>query len=439
MKKIILYTIAISSFLVSCSVDDWLTVQPEDTLSKDEMFESKQGFYDALYGIYTKTRNNYNHNGFLMSDFIEHLTSQWEFETGTPIEDIANHEYGLLDGQLSSIFRSQYESIANINVMLEYLETQDFLSNTDYSLLKAECLGLRAWLHFDLLRLWGPTPARVNATKKYLPYVTVLGYERTLPVTYNEFVTVMLKDIDAAETIFQDVPTYTRYRLGKWGVLGLQARINLWLGNKEKALNYVESILEFIESDEEETFKLGNLDNIGIKDYRFVKEHLFGINVNFESVLFRNSLYKTTEHLNELYEYSGSDIRLELWEDRNVNGLNEPAKNPLKYTGTEEGSVSVVRLSEIYLIGMECADLERANQLYQKFSQARGIAFVEITSSNQLSEILQKEYRKEFIGEGVLFQFYKRTDVTRMPGTTKICNDDCYVLPLPRKEINVNG
>ncbi|GAA4302531.1 RagB/SusD family nutrient uptake outer membrane protein [Aestuariibaculum suncheonense] len=438
MKKIFLYIIAISNFLVSCSVNDWLTVQPEDTLSKDEMFESKQGFYDALFGVYTLTRDNYDHNGRLMSEFIEHLAAQWEVTSGTINESIKFHEYSLLDGQISSTFGAQYKPIANLNLMLEYLETQDFLSDEDYKLIKAECLGLRAWLHFDLIRLWGPIPSKVNTTKKYLPYVTVLGYERNLAIGYNEYMQLLQSDINEAEQIFNNYPTHKTFRLGKWGVLALQSRINLWLGNKEAALGYANTILDFVKTDSDETFKLGALDNIGIEDYRFNREHLFGIHVDFETTLFNNQLYNNTAYLNELYEYSGSDIRLELWEDRKVTGLAEPAKNPLKYTG-QEGSVPIIRLSEIYLIAMECGDLTKANELYEEFAESRGIGFVEITSISQLNEILLKEYRKEFIGEGVLFYYYKRNDVSRIPRNPEVCNDDCYVLPLPRKEIDVNG
>lgn len=438
MKKILLYIIVISNLLTSCSVNDWLTVQPEDTLSKDEMFQSKQGFYDALYGVYILTRNNYDHNGHLMSDFIEHLASQWEVTPGTISESMKLHEYSLLDSQISTVFEQQYKPIANLNLILEYLETQNFLPYEDYKLLRAECLGLRAWLHFDLIKLWGPIPTKINATKKYLPYVTLLGYERNLAISYEDYMNLLQNDINEAEIIFKDYPNHNTYRLGKWGILALQARINLWLGNRDKALSYANTIIDFVDNDANETFQLGTLDNIGINDYRFISEHLFGINVDFETDLFKSTLYNTTSYLNELYEYSGSDIRVELWEDRKVTGLAEPAKNPLKYIDGE-GSVSIVRLAEIYLIAMECSDLTRTNELYETFSAARGIGYEEITSASQLDEILQKEYRKEFIGEGVLFYYYKRNEVSRIPRNTEICDDDCYVLPLPRKEIDVNG
>lgn len=438
MKKTIIYLLVISNLLGSCTVNDWLTVQPQQVLSNDEMFQSKQGFYDALYGIYTLSRKNYDHNGGFETTFVEHLALQWRVGSGTPEERMNHHEYTLLDSQMKTVFENQYTAIANINLMLEYLETQKFLTTSEYNALKAECLGLRAWMHFDLIRLWGPIPTRVNATKKYIPYVTKLSYSRNAAITYDEFMTLLQNDMNTAEQFFSDKPEFTEYRLGKWGVLALQARINLWMGKKEKALEYANTIIDFVNNDADETFKFGTLDNIAINDFVFRREHLFGIHANFTTTLFSTSLYNPTAYLDELYEYSGSDIRQKLWVDRSVTGLEEPAKNPLKYSRSE-GSVSIVRLSEIYFIAMECGDLAAANTLYEKFTQARGLNFQEITSTSQLNEILFKEYRKEFTAEGVLFYYYKRKEVFNMPRNSEVCTDQCFILPLPQKEINING
>ena len=438
MKKKLIYLVLCSNLLLSCSVSDWLTIQPQDTLAKEEMFASKQGFYDALYGVYTTSRTNYNHNGHLMSNFIEYLASQWEVQSGTPQEDMKYHEYGTLDAQIATIFTNEYKTIANINLMLSYLETQTFLTKAEYEQIKAECLALRAWLHFDLIRMWGPIPGKINMSKKYLPYVTELTYDRNNALYYGPYIEKLQNDMNEAESLFANYPEFTSFRLGKWGVLALQARINFWLGNKDLANQYAMTILNYSQNEGKDQFQLGKLDNIGAKDYRFTKEHLFGIHVDFTTKPFTNTLYNTTAYLDQLFEYNASDIRVELWKDRTQVGLQEPAKNPLKYS-EGEGSVSIVRLSEIYFIAMETGTLEQANELYQLFTTVRGLSFTQMTSMDQVKEILLNEYRKEFISEGVLFYYYKYKSLTRMPRNSHICTDDCYVLPLPKKEINVNG
>ena len=441
MKKTIIYLfiITISGILTSC--DDWLTIQPEETLSKDEMFESKTGFYDALYGIYTLCDNNYGHNGNLITYTIEHMGAQWEVKAESPEEKLKTHQYTALDNLISNIFSNQYKVIANINLMLEYLETQKFLDDEDYKQLKGECLGLRAWLHFDLIRLWGPVPGNVNKSKKYLPYVTTLTHSRHAYLVYNEYMELLLADMEEAESLLADLPVEKNFRLNHLGVKALMARISLWQQDKETALNYANAVLDFVatlgETDENQNYYLATLNNIGRGDYTFDSEHLFGRYDDFESTAFRNNLYNNTAYLYELYEYSASDIRYMQWEDRDVEGLDAPAMNLLKYV-SGEGSVSVIRLSEIYFIAMECGTLSLANELYEYFCQERGIPFDIITGQQQLNNLLFKEYRKEFIGEGVMFYYYKRHFTKNIPRNPEVCNESCYVLPLPKNEINVN-
>lgn len=436
MKKITIYLLIITaSFLVSCT--EWLTIQPEDTLSKDEMFESKDGFYGALYGIYTLSEKNYGHNGELMSNTIEHMAGQWAVKSESTEEKLRSHDYTTLDTQIALIFRNQYKTIANVNLMLEYLETQDFLSDEDYKILKGECVAIRAWLHFDLIRLWGPVPDRLNEAKLYLPYVTKFGYERNKYYVYNEYMKLLTDDIEQAETLLDGMPFEADFRLNYWGLKALQARIYLWEGDNQKAYDAASEVIAYAKSTTPAVYELGTLDAIGAKQYLFPSEHVFGIYDDFEAVAFRNTLYNFTQYLNELYEYSASDIRLELWENRNVQGLEQPAMNLLKYA-TGSGSVSIIRLSEIYFIAMECGSLAQANTLYTEFCVARGIPQVSITTETQRNSILFKEYRKEFIGEGVLFWYYKRHMTTNIPNSGHTCTEKCYVLPLPKEEVNVN-
>ena len=73
-----------------------------------------------------------------------------------------------------------------------------------------------------------------------------------------------------------------------------------------------------------------------------------------------------------------------------------------------EGTVVLIRLSERYYILAECAATpEEAAGYLNKVREMRGIDPTVCTEANCLNEI-EKEYRKEFYGEGQLFYFYKR-------------------------------
>ena len=58
---------------------------------------------------------------------------------------------------LESTWATAYTTILNCNVILENLATQQgILSPAETNLMKGELLALRAFLHFDMLRLFGP-------------------------------------------------------------------------------------------------------------------------------------------------------------------------------------------------------------------------------------------------------------------------------------------
>ena len=85
------------------------------------------------------------------------------------------------------LFLQQYKTITNLNQMLAYMEN-GVLSSREYALYKGEALGLRAYLHFDLIRLYGPMPMNVQEGRRYLPYELLSVYQRlainsTIPVT----------------------------------------------------------------------------------------------------------------------------------------------------------------------------------------------------------------------------------------------------------------
>lgn len=71
-------------------------------------------------------------------------------------------------------------------------------------------------------------------------------------------------------------------------------------------------------------------------------------------------------------------------------------------------TVVLIRLSEMYYILAECAETpEEASNFLNSVREVRGIDPVSCTSQTVQSEI-EKEYRKEFYGEGQVFFYYKR-------------------------------
>ena len=79
--------------------------------------------------------------------------------------------------------------IANINNFLEYVDKNKDVLVTEryYEAVKGEALRLRAFLHFDLLRMFGPV-YKEHPASKAIPYRTTFDKDATPVLAANEVV-----------------------------------------------------------------------------------------------------------------------------------------------------------------------------------------------------------------------------------------------------------
>ena len=450
MKKIKQLFVVLCVACLGSSCQEWLTIQPETQVTKDEMFKTPAGFNDALAGCYTLLRNNYEPDMNMMVGAVELMANLWTVTEGNWAYDLAVHDYraDLVESQLGSVFLQQYEVIANLNLLLEYVETQDrVLTDDEYKLYKGEALGLRAFVHFDLIRMWGPVPKQVNDAYKYLPYEKNLQLENYPYSTYRDYMDDLCTDLDSAEVLLRDSKDYGYYnrkQMNYYAILGLQARVHLWLGEKEEALRYARLVKDAVSTSGGTLFALGTQEDLNRYDRVFyTHEQLFGLDVEeFNDNLLGDGdlaqFKQRTVYLTSLY--NTNDIRLQLWFADDGKGYRSPNKYDnwasfdTEVTGVEK-SVPLIRLSEMYLIIAECAPLEEANEVYQEFLFSRGVAAEELTEENR-EEVILKEYLREFYAEGQMFFVYKRLGTVTMQWSSKVCGEDAYVLPLPLRELS---
>ena len=71
---------------------------------------------------------------------------------------IYNYEASTVKSKFDAIWKTMYKTIMNCNNLLENMEgRQELFSGHNYELIRGETLGLRAYLHFDLLRMFAPS------------------------------------------------------------------------------------------------------------------------------------------------------------------------------------------------------------------------------------------------------------------------------------------
>lgn len=471
MKKLQLF-ILITLMLSASSCKKWLTVEPKTETTADKLFASTQGYQDALTGVYINLRKNYSPASFMTSGGIENMANLWyTYTVGAAGTDLTAHNYTgtLADAAMGGVFINDYNALLNINTLLEALSTQNILDPTVAKLTEGEALALRAFISFDLIRIWGPMPNKIG-TKTYLPYVTTKSKANYTYDTYTSYMTKLSTDLDKAEQILKQIDPILKYsntalnvsstsiteyktmfwyyrqnRMNYYGVLGLQARLKLWMGDKTNALKYAKMVVDAVNPDNTKKFTFGTANDANIKNYVYFTEHLFGLNIDTysdaNSAAGRSATIVTQKYkITDLYGATSTDIRLNLFYT-NTSLLTGVASNStrkyadmVKATGNVNPfSIPLIRLSEMYLIISECASIPEANSYFQTFMAARSSASAPLTDTNR-NDLLLNEYIKEFYGEGQAFFAYKRYGTLNMKWSNHTTDEAQYVPPLPTGE-----
>ena len=156
MKTIIKISLVLfTSLSMSCS--GWLDVEPKTEVKSDIMFESESGFKDAIVGCYILMSNSSMYGRELTTGFLDVIAQQYSIDqNGGDYYRIKNFEYDKAETIINNIWSQAYTTIANLNNILDNIENKEnILHPTYYNIIKGEALGLRAFLHFELLRMFG--------------------------------------------------------------------------------------------------------------------------------------------------------------------------------------------------------------------------------------------------------------------------------------------
>lgn len=453
MTRFIYYTLSCYILLlVGCN--NWLDVKPTNWVEQEEMFSTENGFKNALTGVYIQMKSPSLYGKNLTMDFTENLAQHWKVNASS-IEgytSMFDYKNASVESLIDGIYTSFYGTMVNINNLLSFVDN-GVLSSDIYALVKGEALGLRAFLHFDLLRLYGPIPGQ-HTNNKILAYAQKVSRDN-LPVhTWQEYIIFLEKDLNDAEKFLYEVEhkgikddffAYRQNRMNYWAVLALKARFYLWIQNKEKAAEYAAKVISA------KKFKLSQSADFTNKDYVASSEHLFSMHVynleEFTEIYFyRAGGVQQTKSLIEedLFQNDVTDIRkTELW--KQIKETSSTRFVLMKYKQGDaivasKEQIPLIRLYEMYLIAIECSDDATVYQpLIDELVHARNMS-LDMTGAdvNKKNKFVADEYNKEFYGEGQQFYQYKRRNDETIMWSNIAGSESVYVLPLPKNEIKYN-
>ena len=157
----------ISLFMSSCN--DWLDVRPSDEIKEEYLFETGNGYRTALNGIYRKlaTFDLYGSNlswGLIDGwGLVYNLDKAPDDGGGRAMKKIAtfSFKHSELTPTTDAMWDAAWNIIANCNNLAQQVENEDTLLFYDRTherdMIFAEAIALRAYMHFDLLRIYAPS------------------------------------------------------------------------------------------------------------------------------------------------------------------------------------------------------------------------------------------------------------------------------------------
>jgi len=449
--------------LSSCS--KWLEIQPEDRFTEAQVFSTPQGFEDALNGIYLSIGGNSLYGENLTLSFLDVLAQSYQTSSSSgPFKDAVSYNYGEtpVRNRFNGIWNEAYSNIANINQLLINLDRYSAnIPAQRATIMKGELKGMRAMLHFDLLKLFGPVYNSADSTDLSIPYYQKLSPEIGNFLPANKVMDLILSDIQAANDHLQTDVVKTegnsnylnKYRFNYFANKALAARVYLWRNDKVSALSYAKEVIAYsnlfpwvtaasITGDSQNPdriFSTELLFSVFTKDLYTTYNKLFYYEVTASDILATGS----SAYLEAIYEGNSNDYRKDyVWKVPPV-GVSFPAF--FKYADVVDkkknfrNTVPIIRLSEMYYIAAETEpNQETALGYINTVRNHRGIP--SLTTVPSVDQEIRKEYIKEFYGEGQLWYYYKRRQITSVispnSNTTVSLPVEAFMFRMPDAEIS---
>ena len=468
IKKYYLLIILVAA-LATGGCKKYLTVQPQGSYTEDQVYSNANAMQQALNGIYIDIAGDDLYGLNLTNLAVELMGQRYappsSGNAGENLAAIANYQYDVLEVRnvFEAIWRKAFSTILATNLFIrksaQSIEA-GIVSTGNGKQLQGEALALRALLHFDMLRLFGPVYAAKPGQQAIAYYTQSNGQQQPLLPASN-VVDSILADLSVAETLLGSDPVRTRgivaqkdfyfgyrnQRMNYYAVKALQARVLLWAGRNSEARTAALAVIQ----EGEKWFPWLNPSAIGTvqssPDRVFSPELLFTLytpsmytnyNARFNPSM-GDQLVLTADpnRLNQVYESNDNDYRY----NANTWALSTLSKKTFfKYADVPATTAAfrflqpMIRKSELYYILAETEP--NSSQALTYLNTVRyNRNLVNVTNAAALPDEITKEYKKEFWGEGQLFFYYKRKNLASIPSGSGSSNvTPVYVVPLPLSE-----
>lgn len=477
MKNKIYLSLILLLSLTSCN--NWLDVELDNKVDDSKLFSTAMGFKEALAGVYSELSKSDMYGQALTMEYIDLLGQYYSYGSVSSSyqywKDFDYKNSGVMSST-RSIWTRLYHNIGQVNCILMWADKNaSVMTDSERDQVRGEALGLRAFMHFDLYRLFSPDVKR-SPSADGIPYNKEYGV--SLPPMYSaeETVQLIINDLLEAEKclandpITQVVPYAIRTELeGAGAVIDADAkdradqyvaRINLYAVKAMLARAYqargeyskaVAKAKEVIESGKFRLLEFESVDQSETSvDLLFSDEHIFSLrnrklNTYTQALHFNKVSAGVTSfaplpfaNITSNYESNNDDIRYSKWFDMG---------NFMKFTpdtlNIYPQKMPIIKLSEMYLLTAECTYAQNPEEALKQINTLRSHRIRNYKEWKSITwNYIFDEMRREYVGEGQLWYVYKRQNMKLPAGGASggeiDPSDDVYVFPYPDSEIE-NG
>ena len=469
MKKIINILILAVSLVFTTSCDDFLDITPDGQVKRDELLNTKDGIEEAIYGVYAQLRSNSLYGQELSYSYLEIMAQTLDCYGNDAITALSNYdyEYSTVEYVFESVWTEMYKNISNVNSILNSPLIEN-ATEYPYTVYRGEALGLRAFMHFDLMRIYAEQ-ITVNPEADGIPYATEFSLNtpdfEKLAKNYEHIIADLkeAEELLAGEDQYANTAVFMQDRQIHFNLYAVQAtlaRVYLTMGDKENAYIYAKKVI-----DNSGRTLNNKIDLVGdVAGVLSKKETIFGVYFagfynNVSTKLQQTSSYYSLDPRDDIMdiyneEADGLDYRVNAYfTSVELGGSERIRLSKLTDIYELQGiassrptdlilGVNMIRIPEMYYICAEClldSDYDKALEYFDAVLVSRGLEPManRIQGSTLTQELINLDRYKEFVGEGQTFFNMKRQNLpiksvdgikTYQPSTA------IYVVPIPDSE-----
>lgn len=477
MKKIYLVLGLLFMSLTSCN--DWLDVELDNKVDEDKLFSSYQGFQEALAGVYSEMSKNSLYGQALTMEYVDLLGQYYSYiGVSNTYEYWKDFDYqnSSVKGSIASLWNGLYRNIGQTNCILEWTDKNaKVLTEEQRNQIRGEALGLRAYMHFDLYRLFSPDVKR-SPKAEGIPYNKQFGVSLPPMYTAEEVVQLVINDLLEAEQCLandpiQDVVPYQIVTVKNDGTQVTDAaakdeadkyvaRMNLYAVKAmlarayEARGEYTKAVAKADEVINSQKFRLLDFSSIDQSetsvDLLFSDEHIFSLR-NRQLSTYSRGLHQDNEtasgatemtrlphaDVSTMYESNNDDVRYAKWFD-----VGKFVKFMPDSTNIYPQKMPMIKLSEMYLLKAECTYAKDPDTALKSINELRNHRIRNNMEWKSITwDYILEEMRREYVGEGQMWYVYKRNNEVLSGNGSQgsvLPSDLIFVFPMPDAEIE-NG